>query len=307
MWKTPVELVGRTGIADPLHALPFGYSDKFHALLFHPVAKSPSELLSDVKHSLEHQADAYGSLVFGDLGTKPRHDHIEIEDPDSTLFGEPLQSDTHSITQEDMASPFARIEQLIPAESPLHRLKTLEETEQFVSGTVLIPLDETRTNPVFGVGNPKADLLVIGEAPGADEDKKGEPFVGRAGQLLTKILQAIGFEREDVYIANILKSRPPNNRDPLPGEIEAHIPVLYKQISLIQPKLILCVGKTAGTSLLGTKSSLAQMRSTFHDYHGLPVLVTYHPAALLRNPNWKRPTWDDVQLLRARYDELGGS
>ena len=152
--------------------------------------------------------------------------------------------------------------------------------------------------------NQQADLLVIGEAPGADEDQKGEPFVGRAGQLLTKILQAIGFERTDVYIANILKSRPPNNRDPKPDEIRAHIPILHKQIALIQPKLILCVGRTSGTSLLGIDSSLKAMRGTFHDYHGIPVLVTYHPAALRRNPNWKRPTWEDVQLLRERYDEL---
>ncbi len=183
-------------------------------------------------------------------------------------------------------------------------MKTLEEVADYVANTHLIELDKTRLNPVFGVGNPNADLLVIGEAPGADEDKKGEPFVGRAGQLLTQILGAIGFERADVYIANILKSRPPGNRDPLPEEVKAHIPILHKQIALIQPKLILCVGRTSGTSLLGMDSSLKDMRGVFHDYHGIPVLVTYHPAALLRNSNWKRPTWEDVQLLRSKYDEL---
>ena len=184
--------------------------------------------------------------------------------------------------------------------------QTLSEVEEYVRTTTLIALDETRINPVFGVGHPGADLMVIGEAPGADEDAKGEPFVGRAGKLLTKILQAIGFEREDVYIANILKSRPPNNRDPRTDEIQAHLPILYRQISLIRPKILLCVGRTSGTSLLGVKSSLAALRGTFHDFHGLPVMVTYHPAALLRNPNWKRPTWDDMQLLRDRYTELGG-
>jgi len=199
---------------------------------------------------------------------------------------------------------YDRITALIPADSPLHKMKTLEEVADYVANTQLIDLDASRLNPVFGVGNPNADLLVIGEAPGADEDKQGEPFVGRAGKLLTQILEAIGFHRPDVYIANILKSRPPNNREPLADEIRAHLPILHKQIELIKPKVILCVGRTSGTSLLGIQSSLKDMRSTFHDYHGIPVLVTYHPAALLRNPNWKRPTWEDVQLLRSKYDEL---
>ncbi|MBO6574566.1 MAG: hypothetical protein JJ896_04050 [Rhodothermales bacterium] len=201
-------------------------------------------------------------------------------------------------------NPYQRISALIPADSPIARIDTLEALRSFVAETELIELDHTRKNPVFGVGNPEADLMVIGEAPGADEDAQGEPFVGRAGQLLTKILGAIGFEREDVYIANILKSRPPNNRDPRPDEVAAHIPVLYRQIALIQPKVMLCVGKTAGNSLLGRNASLKSMRGTFQDFHGLPVLVTYHPAALLRNPNWKRPTWEDVQLLREKYDQL---
>lgn len=282
------------------------------------MSKSPAELISEVKQALEHQADAFGSLVYSDEPTAKKQPENEDAKSPGNFFGESAAVDplTKNPSTDDLSiddpltedpSPYARIERLIPTESPLHRLSTLEEVASFVATTVLTPLDETRTNPVFGVGSPTADLLVIGEAPGADEDKQGEPFVGRAGQLLTKILQAIGFERNDVYIANILKSRPPNNRDPLREEIEAHIPILYKQIALIQPKLILCVGKTAGTSLLGLNTSLAKMRRVFHDYHGLPVLVTYHPAALLRNPNWKRPTWEDVQLLRTHYDELGGS
>jgi DNA polymerase len=186
-------------------------------------------------------------------------------------------------------------------------MTTLAEVEAYVRNTVLIPLDETRINPVFGVGNPDADLLVIGEAPGADEDQKGEPFVGRAGQLLNKILESVDFRREEVYIANILKSRPPKNRDPLPAEVEAHVPILYKQIALIRPKVVLCVGKTSGTTLLNLQTSLGALRQKFHDFHGLPVLVTYHPAALLRNRQWKRPTWEDVQLLRRRFDELVGA
>lgn len=222
--------------------------------------------------------------------------------PNSDLFGNEIDP-----LQDASLSPYKRIESLIPADSPLHAMQTLEEVSEYVANTVLIPLDETRIKPVFGVGNPHSDLLVIGEAPGADEDKQGEPFVGRAGQLLNKILAAINFERNQIYIANILKSRPPNNRDPLPEEVAAHIPILYKQIALIQPKIILCVGKTAGNRLLETNASLGSLRGKFNDYHGLPVMVTYHPAALLRNPNWKRPTWEDVQLLRSRYDELVAS
>lgn len=219
--------------------------------------------------------------------------------PNSDLFGNEIDP-----LQDVSLTPYKRIESLIPTESPLHVMQSLEEVAEYVANTILIPLDETRIKPVFGVGNPNSDLLVIGEAPGADEDKQGEPFVGRAGQLLNKILAAINFERDQIYIANILKSRPPNNRDPLPEEVEAHIPILYKQIALIQPKIILCVGKTAGNRLLQTNASLGSLRGKFNDFHGLPVMVTYHPAALLRNPNWKRPTWEDVQLLRSRFDEL---
>jgi DNA polymerase len=146
--------------------------------------------------------------------------------------------------------------------------------------------------------------MVVGEAPGADEDEKGEPFVGRAGQLLNKILAAVDFAREDVYIANILKSRPPNNRNPQADEIEKHIPILHKQIELVGPKIILCVGKIAANALLGNSDSLGSMRGKLHDLSGTPVVVTYHPAALLRNPNWKKSTWEDVKFLRARHDEL---
>ncbi len=207
-------------------------------------------------------------------------------------------------TRDTSLPPASRIAALIPTDSPLHAMQTLDEVANYVANTVLIPLDESRINPVFGVGNPASDLLIIGEAPGADEDRQGEPFVGRAGQLLNKILGAINFAREDVYIANILKSRPPNNRDPQPNEIAAHIPILYKQITLIKPKLILCVGKTAGNTLLNKQSSLGSLRGKFNDFYGIPTMVTYHPAALLRNQQWKRPTWEDVQLLRQKYDEL---
>jgi len=282
-------------------------------------------LLQELRSALAHELALNGSFVpLGEGEESPSADLHEpvpgertVPEVAATAPGEvakdprepmpALFSDTASspeASSPDASSPYARIAGFIPPDSPLHRMDTLAEVEAYVRDTILIPLDERRLHPVFGVGNPQADLMIIGEAPGAEEDKRGEPFVGRAGQLLNKILAAIGFDRADVYICNILKSRPPNNRDPLPAEVAAHIPLLYKQIALIQPKLVLAVGKTAGNGLLEKRTSLASLRGTFHDYHGLPLMVTYHPAALLRNPQWKRPTWEDVKLLRTRYDQI---
>jgi DNA polymerase len=216
---------------------------------------------------------------------------------------------TKSKSDESSSSgPFERLVSLIPSVSPLHGLGSLEEIAAYVAESVLTPIDAERTNPVPGVGNPNADLMVVGEAPGADEDRKGEPFVGRAGQLLDKILAAVDFSRSDVFIANILKSRPPRNRDPEPAEIEAHLPILLRQISIVRPRLILCVGRVSGNVLLESKTTLKALRQgNFHDFHGIPLMVTYHPAALLRNPQFKRPTWEDVQALRAKHDELVGN
>ncbi|HEX9006030.1 MAG TPA: uracil-DNA glycosylase [Bacteroidota bacterium] len=181
--------------------------------------------------------------------------------------------------------------------------RSLEELERMTHDCKKCRLWETRTNFVFGTGNPKATFMVVGEAPGADEDAQGEPFVGRAGQLLNKILAAIGFSREDVYIANILKSRPPNNRKPLPDEVEACLPYLQKQIALIHPEVILCLGLTAAENLLDTKESMSRLRGRVLEYQGIPLMVTYHPAALLRNPGWKRATWEDVQAARKLHDQ----
>ncbi len=161
-----------------------------------------------------------------------------------------------------------------------------------------------RTQTVFGVGDPDADLVLIGEAPGRDEDLQGQPFVGRAGQLLNDILKAIGLARGEVYICNILKCRPPDNRDPERDEVEACEPYLKRQLEIIAPRVICCLGRHAAHTLLGTAASLAALRESVHFYAGVPVLVTFHPAALLRNPHWKRPTWDDVRRLRALYDAL---
>lgn len=165
-------------------------------------------------------------------------------------------------------------------------------------------LGKSRTKFVFGVGNPNAHAMLIGEAPGADEDKQGEPFVGRAGKLLNDILKAVDLKREEVYIANILKCRPPGNRDPQPFEMETCMPYLHKQIELIKPKIILCLGRVAANGMLNKKLSLSDLRQNIYELNGIKVMATYHPAALLRNPNWKRGCWEDVQKFKKLYDEL---
>ncbi|HAX49957.1 MAG TPA: uracil-DNA glycosylase [Ignavibacteria bacterium] len=184
--------------------------------------------------------------------------------------------------------------------------ESLDELNSKINTCMKCGLGKTRTNFVFGVGNPKADVVVIGEAPGADEDSQGEPFVGKAGQLLNKILEATGFSRDEVFILNILKCRPPGNRNPAPDEVELCRPYLEKQLKLINPKLILLLGKVASESLLKTKEPLNKLRGKTHDYKGWKVRVTFHPAALLRNPNWKRPTWEDMLEFKALYEEMTG-
>ncbi len=163
-------------------------------------------------------------------------------------------------------------------------------------------LCSTRQNFVFGAGNPAAGIMFVGEAPGADEDRQGEPFVGAAGQLLNKIISAMDLRREDVYICNILKCRPPNNRDPQPDEIEQCEPHLKRQIELIQPKVICTLGRFAAQTLLRSSDSMGRMRDQSHQYEGIPLVATYHPAALLRNAQWKRPTWEDMKRVRQIYD-----
>jgi DNA polymerase len=172
------------------------------------------------------------------------------------------------------------------------------------------PLYSTRTQGVFGVGDRAAQWMVIGEAPGADEDRQGEPFVGRAGQLLNAMLRGIGLKREQVFIANVLKSRPPNNRDPRPEEARACIPYLFRQIELINPKLILCVGRIAAQTLLQTDTPIGKLRGKLHrlaapgQSQDWPMIVTYHPAYLLRSPGEKRKSWDDLLLAVRTFESL---
>ena len=173
-----------------------------------------------------------------------------------------------------------------------------------VSGCTRCELCKTRTQTVFGVGNRRAELLVIGEAPGADEDRQGEPFVGRAGQLLNSMLRAMGSPRETVYIANVLKCRPPGNRDPNPAEVASCLPYLQRQIDLIQPRLMLAVGRIAAQNLLATDTPIGRLRGQVHRFGSAatPLIVTYHPAYLLRSPSEKRKAWSDLKFVRAELD-----
>ncbi|PSQ74556.1 MAG: uracil-DNA glycosylase [Bacteroidetes bacterium QH_7_64_110] len=255
---------------------------------------SSSSTLPDDSASTSEDADEFSSST-----TSSDDSSTDEPMPNRDLFGNQVNP-----AEDPSLPPWKRVESLVPDDAPYKDAETLDEVEQYLADNVLVPIDEDRENPVFGVGDPEADLIIIGEAPGRDEDKEGEPFVGRAGQLLDKILDAINFEREEVYITNILKSRPPRNRNPKSAEIDAHLPILYKQIALIQPEIILAVGKVAGNTLLDRSSSLSTLRDKEHDLYGIPLMVTYHPAALLRNSQWKRPTWEDVKLLRTRYDQL---
>jgi uracil-DNA glycosylase len=171
-------------------------------------------------------------------------------------------------------------------------------------------LASSRTQTVFGVGNPEADVMFIGEAPGADEDAQGEPFVGRAGQLLTRIIQAMGFAREDVYIANVLKCRPDmppgssGNRPPTPDEMQTCLPYLAQQIEIVQPKVLVALGATAVEGLLGTRGTMRDLRGRWHSYQDTPLMITYHPSYLLRNqsPSEKRKVWDDMLLVLEKLE-----
>jgi len=182
--------------------------------------------------------------------------------------------------------------------------KTLDELNSKICDCTKCRLAKGRTKFVFGVGNPKAKIMFIGEAPGRDEDLQGEPFVGRAGQLLDKILAAINFKREEVYIANMVKCRPPENRAPETDEMNTCHPYLLKQIEMIQPKIICCLGRISGQYLLQTKEALGKLRGRIHNYNGVKLLVTYHPAALLRYPEYKKDTWEDMKLLRKEFEKL---
>jgi len=176
--------------------------------------------------------------------------------------------------------------------------ETIQEIQADLGDCRRCKLAPSRQHIVFGSGNPQAELMFVGEAPGADEDEQGLPFVGRAGQLLTKIIEAIDMKREDVYICNILKCRPPENRNPESDEIAACEPFLFRQIAAVKPRVICALGTFGAQTLLRTKEPISRLRGQFIDYRGAKLMATFHPAYLLRNPNEKRKVWEDVQKIR---------
>ncbi len=235
-------------------------------------SKELLEILNNTERYLMQQQDLFGNIVYTD--------------------------------EKKMVKKAPPKENIVFPNEPWVTCQSLNDLNTVICSCLKCPLGHTRTNFVFGVGNPHAEVMFVGEAPGADEDARGEPFVGRAGQLLNKILDAVKLKREEVYICNILKCRPPNNRDPELTEMETCTPYLHKQIELMQPKFIICLGRIAGQWLLQTNDSLTALRGSVHDFAGTKLIVTYHPAALLRNPNWKRPAWEDMKMFRKAYDEM---
>ena len=198
-----------------------------------------------------------------------------------------------TLERADAASPLASLPQADAAE-PAAALATIRDD---IGDCRRCRLCEKRTNVVFGVGNPRARLMFVGEGPGADEDAQGEPFVGRAGQLLTKIIEAMQMGRPDVYIANIVKCRPPENRTPLPDEVSTCSPFLFRQIASIRPRVIVCLGTPAAQTLLGTRETITRLRGVFREVGGIRVMPTFHPAYLLRNPAAKRDVWEDMKQV----------
>jgi len=192
----------------------------------------------------------------------------------------------------------------VSEEMPIDKSNKLDEYLDSIKDCLECPLGKTRKNIVLGEGNPNANIVFVGESPGKQEDLQGLPFVGRSGKLLDKMLSSINLSRDDVYILNVLKCRPPENRDPSKMEIEKCEPYLKKQLKIIKPKLIVALGRISAMTILRTKDSLTNMRNQIFDYEGIDFLVTYHPAALLRNPNFKKYAWEDFKLIRDKYSNV---
>ena len=185
-----------------------------------------------------------------------------------------------------------------PAPEKIHPVEeNLDGIRREMGECLRCELGKTRTTLVFGVGSPRARIVFVGEAPGRDEDLNGEPFVGEAGKLLTRIIEGMGLRREDVYICNVLKCRPPNNRDPKPEEVEACGDFMLRQVRAIKPEVVVALGKFAAQTLLDSKSPISALRGRFHDYHGIPLMPTFHPSALLRDASMKRPVWEDMKQV----------
>ncbi len=254
------------------------------------------DFLMRSRQFLEQQQELFGDVVATGDTSRMKKDVAKISNAPGLAGGQDA-ADPQAATA---ASPFPY------PDEPWVGTGSLPELNAAICNCLKCALGPTRTKFVFGVGDPHADVMFIGEGPGADEDAQGEPFVGRAGQLLNKIIGATGMKREQVYICNIVKCRPPNNRPPLPAEEETCTPYLMKQIELVKPKFIICLGRTAAQWILQTADGLSAMRGRMHDFHGAKLIVTYHPAALLRNPEWKKPTWEDMKMFMTAYEATRG-
>jgi len=252
--------------------------------------------------------------------------YVSMEGQEPVVSGEnpipetptlPSRPPSPMVEGESVAAPLGQTTSRVLSPEPTHRPQWLSATPESVQAMELIafdqdicrcqkcPLGQTRKNFVFGMGNPLAEVMFVGEAPGADEDAQGLPFVGRAGQLLTKIIQSTNtWKREEVFICNVLKCRPPGNRTPLPEEVDQCRPYLEEQIQIIKPKLIMALGASAAQALLRTKDSVGKLRNKWHDFNGVPLRVTYHPAALLRFDGYKKDVWEDMKELTRKYVEM---
>ena len=265
------------------------------------MSEKQPDLLDDLIQFLENEQEMYGPFSVN-VGVKSKRT-LSVPNEQPKPKANSKQPEAEKPKPETKSAPEP---EPLTLNQKLEQCQNLDQLKKLCEISEQLQTDLEGTNLVFGVGNPAADLMIVGEAPGYNEDQQGEPFVGAAGKLLNKILGAINFDREEVYIANILKHRPPDNRNPTAEERERSLPFLLRQIDLISPKVILCVGKVSGTTLLGKDQPLKEMRGQFYPFRGAELTVTYHPAALLRNEKWKRPTWEDVQAVRKKYDELSG-
>ncbi|MDX9790733.1 MAG: uracil-DNA glycosylase [Candidatus Kapaibacterium sp.] len=257
-----------------------------------------TDIFNKVVSYLEFQKENFGEQLPVDIKESDSNTEVTFS-PEQIVSLKPAD-DLSKITSTVKSEKQSPTEGISPDWRSSDKLSVLEGK---IKNCMECSLGAGRKNFVFGSGNPNADILIIGEAPGADEDEQGLPFVGRAGQLLTKIIESVNLSREEVFIANIIKCRPPNNRRPLKDEIDSCEPYLKKQIDLIKPAFILSLGLTSVDSLLKKTHKMAEVRGKLMDYHGIQMIVTYHPAALLRNPQWKKFVWEDVKYLRRLYDD----
>ncbi len=244
------------------------------------------QVIDDIRHLLQ-----WYRLNYGDSLSIPGELSFEFEEeeiPPVVAEPPPALAETTADTA-PMADPFKIHGDHPPLKSFYEEIRQCRKCD----------LSKSRRHFVFGMGNPRADIMFIGEAPGRDEDEQGFPFVGRAGKLLDRMLFALNLKREDIYIANVLKCRPPGNRDPLPDEVLQCEPYLKQQLAIIQPRVVVALGRIAAQVLLKSDSSLKKLRETVHSYNGIPFIVTYHPAALLRNSGWKALAWHDLKKIKS--------